>query len=161
MSAFKYLVVADDSPECPAALLYAALRARATGSALVMLCVIEPVRDQQWVSVGEEMRAEALEAAEALTARFAAELVGEAGVEPEIIIREGEIRPEIRKLLAEDTAVKLIVLAAGAGRDGPGPLVSALAKGGLGGRATPVLVVPGQLSRDEIHALASPASAPT
>lgn len=153
-SAFKYLVIADETPECPAALLYAAWRARATGSRLLMLNVVEPVSFQHWVSVGEEMRAEAREAAEALTARFAAELMGETGVEPEILIREGELRPEIRKVLEEDGDVKLIVLAAGAGRDGPGPLVASLAKGGLGGRALPVLVVPGQLGREEIRALA-------
>jgi len=155
---FKYLVIADESPECPTAMLYAALRARATGSRLQMLAVVEPVSYQHWVSVGEEMRAEAREAAEALTARFAAELVGETGVEPEIVIREGEMRPELRKLLAEDGDVKLIVLAAAAGRDGPGPLVASLAKGGLGGRAVPVLVVPGSLSREEVRALAVPSS---
>jgi len=157
MSGFKYLVVADDSPECPIALLYAGLRARATGSGLVMLTVIEPVTYQHWMSVGDEMRAEAREAAEKLAARYAGELAGETGIAPEIVIREGEVRPELRRLLSEDSGLKLLILAAGVGRDGPGPLVAAVAKGGLGGRSIPVLVVPGDLSRDDVRALAGPA----
>jgi hypothetical protein len=156
MSAFKYLVIADDSPECPIALLYAGLRARATGSGLVMLNVVEPASYQHWVSVGEAMRAEAHENAAALCARHAAELAGETGVQAEIVIREGEVRPEIRGVLADDPAIKLMVLAAGAGRDGPGPLVASLAKGGLGGRAIPVLVVPGNLGREDVRMLAGP-----
>lgn len=156
MAAFKYLVIADDSPECPVALQYASLRARATGSGLVMLSVVEPATYQHWVSVGEAMRAEAHEAAAALCARYAAEIAGDSGVEAEILIREGEMRPELRRVLAEDRDIKLMVLAAGVGRDGPGPLVASLAKGGLGGRAIPVLVVPGDLGRDDVRALAGP-----
>lgn len=156
MDGFKYLVIADESPECPAAMFYAGHRARVSGGGLVMLSVVEPASYQHWVSVGEEMRAEAHEAAQALTARYAAELAGETGLDPEIVIREGEIRPEIRRLVEEDPGIKMIVLAAGSGRDGPGPLVSSLAKGGLGGRALPVLVVPGALGREDIKALAAP-----
>jgi nucleotide-binding universal stress UspA family protein len=159
MAAFKYLVIADDSPECPIALLYAALRARATGSGIVMLNVVEPASYQHWVSVGEAMRAEARENADALCQRYQAEIASESGIEAKILIREGEVRPEIRCVLAEDPAIKLLVLAAGVGRDGPGPLVASLAKGGLGGRTIPVLVVPGDLSRDDVRMLAGPGPA--
>ena len=156
-SGLTYLVIADDTPEFPAAALYAALRAKATGGRLIMLAAAEPVEHQQWLSIGDEMRAEAHDAAMAQAARHAGEIEAETGLEVDIIIREGDVRDALRALLDEDRTVNLIVLAAGAGREGPGPLVTALARpGGIGGRALPVVVVPGALSKTEIRALALP-----
>ncbi|KAF0183069.1 MAG: universal stress protein [Hyphomonadaceae bacterium] len=155
---FKFLVIADDSAEFAAAIAYAAHRVKATNAALLILRIVDTVTDNaHWVSVGEEMRAEAIEAAEAQAERLAAEVWADTGVQPEIVIREGELRAELRRLVDEDRDVRIIVLAAGVGRDGPGPLVSSLGKGqGLGGRPVPVLVVPGSLSREEARALAVP-----
>ena len=78
----------------------------------------------------------------------------------EPILREGDLKPELRKLLQEDTTIKLVVLAAATPPSGPGPLVSQLGKsGGLAPRPVPVVVVPGALTRDEIRALALPMAA--
>jgi nucleotide-binding universal stress UspA family protein len=159
---FKYLVVADDSPEFPSALAYAAHRARVTGSTLTILRIVDTVTDNaHWVSVGEEMRAEALEAAEAMAERLAAETWASAGVQPEIVIREGEVRAELRRYLDGDPGIRIVVLATGTGREGPGPLVSSVAKGqALGTRAVPVLVVSGALTAEEARALAEPEGDP-
>ncbi|MGE0829555.1 MAG: universal stress protein [Hyphomonadaceae bacterium] len=156
-SGFKYLIIADESPEFPSALTYAALRAKYTNSGLIMLRVVEPVEPAEWVSVAEEIRRQAAEAAEALTQRFAAEIWAETGLTVEIVIREGDLKAEIRRLADEDKAIKIVILAAGAGQSGPGPLISAIAKGhGIGGRAMPVLIVPGGLNKEEVRLLASP-----
>lgn len=160
-AAFKLLVIADESPEFPAALHYAALRAKRSGDGVVMLRVVEPPEPAEWVSVSEEIRRQAAEAAEALTQRFAAEVWAETGVTVEIVIREGELKDEIRRLLEQDSSVKLVVLAASSNKGGPGPLVQSLAKGlGLHGHAIPVLVVPGGLSKEEIKAFADPEPPP-
>jgi nucleotide-binding universal stress UspA family protein len=156
-SAFKYLIIADESAEFPAALAYVAYRAKQTGAAIVMLHVIEPAEPSEWVSVAEEIRRQAAEAAEALTQRFAAEVWAETGLTVEIVIREGDLKGEIRRLLDEDRTIKVLALAAGAGQVGPGPLVSSIAKGqALGARPVPVLVVPGHLSREDLKGLAVP-----
>jgi nucleotide-binding universal stress UspA family protein len=109
------------------------------------------------VSVSEEIKRQAAEAAEALTQRFAAEVWAETGLTVEIVIREGELKDEIRRLLEEDAAIKLVVLAASGSKGGPGPLVQSLAKGaGLHGHVIPVLVVPGGLAKEQIKAFADP-----
>lgn len=156
---FKFLVIADDSPEFPGAAQYAGLRAKATGAGMVLLRVVEPPGGAYWTTVEQEMRRDAMEHAQAMTARFAAEVWAEAGIEVEVVIREGEVRPELRKLIDADPEIKVVVLAAGSARDGPGPLVSSIAKGqGLGaGRALPAIVLPAGLSRDEIRNLAGAA----
>ncbi len=157
MSTFALLVVADESEEFPAALTYAGLLAKSTGWRLVMLRVIEPSDPAPWASVSEEMQRQAQAAAETLTQRFAAEIWAECGVNAEPVLCHGDLKPELRKLLEDDVSIKLVVLAAAIPPSGPGPLVVQLGKNqGLGGRAVPVLVVPGGMTRAEIRALALP-----
>lgn len=154
---FAILVVADESEEFPVALTYAGLIAKRTGARLVMLRVIEPTDPAPWASITEEMRRQAQSSAESLTQRFAAEVWAECGITAEPVVREGDLKPELRKLLEEDRTIKLLVLASEAGPRGPGPLVAQLGKSaGLGGRPVPVMVVPGALTRAEIRALALP-----
>jgi hypothetical protein len=149
------LVVADESPEFPAALTYASQLAKISGWRLVMLRVVEKADPAPWASITDEMRRQAHDAAESLTQRFAAQIWTESGLTAEPLLREGDLKPEVRKLVDEDASIKLVVLAAASGTGGPGPLVASLAKGpGLGTRAVPVLVVPGALSADEIRDLA-------
>ena len=103
------------------------------------------------------MPAASRHAAESLTQRFAAEVWAECGVTAEPVLREGDLKPELRKLIEDDHSIKLIVLASAHGPGGPGPLVTQLGKSaGLGPRPVPVLVVPGALSREEIRKLALP-----
>lgn len=158
---YACLVIADESEEFPDALIYAGLLCKNTGWRLVILRVIEPSDPAPWASITDEMRRQAHDAAESLTQRFAAEVWAECGVTAETVLREGDLKPELRKLLEQDSSIKLVVLASAAGPGGPGPLVSQLGKSaGLGPRPVPVLVVPGALSREEIRKLALPIAAP-
>jgi len=157
---FAVLVIADESEEFPDALLYAGLLCKSTGWRLVMLRVVEPEAPAPWASITDEMRRQAHAAAESLTQRFAAEVWAECGVTAEPVLRDGEVKPVLRKLLDEDQSIKLVVLAAAAGPGGPGPLVAQIGKSaGLGTRAVTVLVVPGALTRAEVRKLALPVGA--
>ena len=152
------LVIADESAEFPAALTYAGQLAKVNGWRLVMLRVIQPSDPAPWASITEEMRRQALDAAESLTQRFAAEVWAECGVTAEPVLREGSAKQELKKLIEEDLSLKLVVLASAASSSGgPGPFVASLAKGsGLSSRHIPVMVIPSALSREEIRALAIP-----
>jgi hypothetical protein len=154
---FACLVIADESEEFPDALIYAGLICRNTGWRLIILRVIEPSDPAPWASITDEMRRQARDAAESLTQRFAAEVWAECGVTAEPVLAEGDLKPELKKLIEGDHSVKLIVLASAHGPGGPGPLVTQLGKSvGLGARPVPVLVVPGALTREEIRKLALP-----
>ena len=98
---FAVLVIADESEEFPDALIYGGLICRNTGWRLVMLRVIEPSDPAPWASITEEMRRQAYDAAESLTQRFAAEAWAECGVTAEPVLREGDLKPELRKLTAD------------------------------------------------------------
>jgi nucleotide-binding universal stress UspA family protein len=149
----KYLVVIDDTEECDRAVFWAAKRAGRTKSQIVMLRVIETRdRNQQWLGVADIMQAEAMEAANAALDKYVARAKKIARIKPDRVIREGDTAEEIVKLIDEDTDIGILVLAAGTGKEGPGPLVSNLAKT-AGTFAIPVAIVPGHLSDEDLEAM--------
>ena len=84
----------------------------------------------------------------------ASEARSAAGVEPEQVIRVGNRADEIIKLIDEDEDISFLVLAAGTGKEGPGPLVSTLAGKAAATFPVPIVIVPGGLTDEEIDALA-------
>jgi nucleotide-binding universal stress UspA family protein len=149
----KYLVVIDDTPECDRAVYWASQRAARTNSTLVMLRVIETQdRNQQWLGVADIMKAEAHEAANAALDKFSARANGVAGLTPERAIREGDVADEILNLIEADEDIAILVLAAATGKEGPGPLVSSMAKT-AGAYPIPIAIVPGHLNDEELDAM--------
>jgi nucleotide-binding universal stress UspA family protein len=150
----KFLAVVDDSPECAKAVRFAARRCARLGASIVLLGVITPPADETWLGVGDMVQADAEAEAEELIDAAAATVRSLAGLEPEKVVRTGIKADEMVKLIEADEDISLLVLAAGTGRDGPGPLVSALAGKGAGTFPIPVAIVPGHLADEEIDALA-------
>jgi nucleotide-binding universal stress UspA family protein len=98
------------------------------------------------------MKAEAHEAANAVLDQFAARANGVAGITPERVIRDGQKAEEILKLIDEDEDITTLVLAAGTGKEGPGPLVASMGKNAAD-YPIPVAIVPGHLGDAELDAL--------
>ena len=67
-------------------------------------------------------------------------------------MREGETADEILGLIEDDEDIAILVLAAGTGKDGPGPLVASVG-GTAGDYPIPVAIVPGHLSDEELDAM--------
>ena len=130
------------------------LRGAQRRAAIVLLGVIKPPEHETWLGVGEVMQAEAEAEAEKLIDAAAEAVRTFAGLEPERVVRTGDKADEVVKLIEADEDISLLVLAAGAGRDGPGPLVSALAGKSAASFPIPVAIVPGHLEDEEIDALA-------
>ena len=153
----KFLVVADDTVEFQTALRYACRRARSTGGYVALLRVIQPAVFEHWSGVREEIARQQRQEAEASLQLSAEYVQAETGLPPEFLIVEADsTRAALKQALSEDPDIKILVLAAAAGRGGPGPLVSAIAKDGVrfGVRKVPITIVPGDLTDDEIAALA-------
>jgi len=146
----KFLCVVDDSPECRLALRFAFRRAARTGGGVILLYVIEPADFQHWMAVENLMREEAREAAEEVLQTLADEVNEWSGIMPEFSIREGRKQDEVLALLEEEPEIRLLVLGASAEKDGPGPLVTALAGPLSANMRVPVTVVPGNLSIEQI-----------
>ena len=149
----KFLVVIDDTPECDRALYFASRRAARIGGSVIMLRVIGTQdRNQQWLGVADIMKAEANEEAKVALDRAADRARKITRSKPERVIREGDTATEILALIENDEDIAILVLGAGTGKEGPGPLVSSLSKS-AGEFPIPVAIVPGHLSDEDIDAL--------
>ena len=125
-----FLVVVDESEELQAALHYAARRAAHTGGRIALLYVSEQ-----------------------LLQRLCEEIAPIAGTMPAVYIREGRRRDELLALIAEEPSISILVLAAGTGPEGPGPLITYLTGQAAARLRIPITIVPGGLTLEQLDAV--------
>lgn len=153
----KMLVIVDESQEVEAALFFCASRIAHSSGVMVMLNVIQREDFPSWMGVQQVHIEEETNKAKARF-RLLRRKLNQAGFEHvaiEEVIREGKTTEEITKLIAEDQDIGILVLGAAVSTKGPGPLVSSLAAGNRAGTfPIPITIVPGDLTLDELQALA-------
>ncbi|HEX2580727.1 MAG TPA: universal stress protein [Dongiaceae bacterium] len=149
-----FLVVIDESPELRPALRYACRRALHTDGQVAMLHVVEPEAPPVWAGIGRLIEQEAHDASTQLLARHAALVEELTGRAPLTFARRGERREELLKLLHAEPSISVLVLGAAVGGKGPGPLISALTGTAIDRLRVPVTIVPGNLTDQEIDAIA-------
>ncbi len=148
----KFLLILDDSQECLNAMRFAAMRAARTGGGVEVLAVIPPEEFNHWIGVSDIMRSEARERIEVHFEVFAKWMRDRQGIDPELVIREGEPIQEILAQVKDDPEIGVLVLGAGTDKKGPGPLVSQLTKN-AGSLPVPITIVPGDLSKERLEAI--------
>jgi nucleotide-binding universal stress UspA family protein len=148
-----FLVVIDETEELQIAVHYAARRASHTGGRVALLYVIEPSELQHWIAIENLAREEQREEAEQLMRRLCEEILPIAGSMPIVYIREGSRRDELLALINEEPRVSILVLAAGTGPEGPGPLISYLTGKPAARLRIPITIVPGSLTMEQLDAV--------
>ena len=149
----KCLVIVDDTAEWDRAVYYASRWAIRVGGGVVMLRVIEiEDQNQQWLGVADIMRAEAEDTANEALDRASGRANGIAAITPERVIREGAAMEQLLAVIDEDLDIAMLVLAANPGPEGPGPIISLMAKT-VGSFPIPVTIVSGDLSDEELDGL--------
>lgn len=146
----KFLVFLDETRECLNAIRYAALRAAATGSTVQVLAVIPAEEIQHGMGVAEVMRAEAQERIDGQFQVFAKWMRDKPGVEPELVVREGDPATELLAQISEDPQIKVVVLGASTDSAGPGPLASRLLRD-VASLPCPLTIVPGDISAERLQ----------
>ena len=131
---------------------FAARRAANTGGGVEILAVIPPDEFNHWIGVSDIMREESRERIKAHFEVFAKWMRDRQGIDPELVIREGEPVPEILAQVREDPEIGVLVLGAGSDNKGPGPLITQLTKNS-GTLPIPITIVPGDLSKDRLKAI--------
>ncbi len=148
----KFLVVSDDTEECVSAIVYAGLRARAIPAGLTVLRCIHVPGWGGWVGLDKHIEQDAIDSARLAGMKHVDLIRERTGVEADLIVSQDEPVDAIRLLVNDDPTIKVLVLASGEGRGGPGPLVSRIGKGRpLADRPIAVTVVPGGLTDAQLN----------
>ena len=153
MSDDRYiLVIADNSPEMNIALEYACARSKKTGRKIIIATFIEPLDVLTTQGISEIMKNEAREEAENVLNTAATIVKESTGIVPVLHTREGEIISELKKLIAEEEGINVLVLAANTNENekNPGPIINALISREISTLRIPVMIVPGNFSKDHI-----------
>jgi nucleotide-binding universal stress UspA family protein len=150
----RYLVCVDGSPWSRVAVRFACLRAKNTQGHVVLMTVIAQAEFQHWMAVADVMRDEQREAAEHLLQELGAEVNEWAGVMPELNVREGRIGDEILAAVEEDQSINFLVVGAQPPDKKHGELISWLAGHLAGQLHIPLVIVPGNLTDEELVNLA-------
>jgi len=148
----KFLVILDDSRECLNAMRFAAMRAAKSGGGVEVLAVIPPEEFNHWIGVSDLMREETRDRINAHFEVFAKWMRDRQGIDPELVIREGEPVPEILAQVRDDPEIGVLVLGAGTDKKGPGPLINQLTKSS-GSLPIPITIVPGDMSKERLEAI--------
>ena len=153
MSKDRYiLVIADNSSEMEIALEYACARSKKTGRKIIIATFIEPLDVLTTKGVTEIMKNEAREEAEKILQNAASFVKEKTGELPALSTREGETISELKKLIEEQENINVLVLAARSDpKDkNPGPIINALVTKEISTLRIPVMIVPGNFSKDHI-----------
>ena len=146
------LVIADNSEEMNTALEYACARSKKTGRKIIIAAFIEPLDVLTTQGVTEIMKNEAREETENILNKAATIIKNSTNSVPILYTREGEIISELKKLIEEEENINVLVLAANSNEKskGPGPIINALVSKELSTLRIPVMIVPGNFSKEHI-----------
>ena len=153
MSEDKYiLVIADGSKEMEVALQYACARSKKTSRKIIIATFIEPIDVLTTQGVTEIMQNEAREEAEKRLQKAASVVKESTGFMPVLQVREGERMKELKLLIEEEENINVLVLAANVDETnkGPGPIINSLVTKEFSNFRVPVMIVPGNFSKDHI-----------
>lgn len=148
-----FLVVVDSSVEFKTALRYACRRVQNSGGKVALFHAVPHSDFHHFAAIGELMQHEAKTEAERRLQQVAADVHRLTGKFPDLHLRPGDTLDQLYRVISENKGISMLVLGAGTGSEGPGPIVSALS-GKLAGKILiPVTIVPGDLSEERLDAL--------
>ena len=146
------LIIADKTDEMNVALEYACARSKKTGRKIIIATFIEPIDVLTTQGITEIMKNEAREEAEKILHSAATIVKDSTGTTPILYTKEGEIINELKKLIEEEENINVLVLAANINEKekNPGPIINALVTKEISNLRIPVMIVPGNFSKDHI-----------
>jgi nucleotide-binding universal stress UspA family protein len=147
-----YLVAIDDSAEARIALRFAARRASKTNGRVEVLAVVQPQDFVQWGGVQAAIEEEQRLRIEGVVSSAIGELLDETGIQPSIIVQQGEPVKTVRDYIGQRQEIAALVLGAAPAGD-PGLMVAAFAGQDAGKLPCPVMIIPGSITDERLEQL--------
>lgn len=149
----KFLVCVDQNEESRVALRFACIKAQRQQGNVAILHVLPPADFQPLSVVADKVREERRQAGEQLLQHLSEEANLQTSVTPSLILKEGGVGDEIITAVMEDIQINMLVLGAAKQSSKRGKLIAWLATQ-LGDRLlVPMMIVPGNLTDQQIEQL--------
>lgn len=149
----KFLVCVDQHEESVAALKFACMKSLTRGAIVDIIHILPPADFQTLGMIADRMNEERRAAGEALLRKLSDEVQQQYGITPGLILREGAAGDELLKIMTEMPDVSVLIVGTAQHMKGRGKLAAWLA-GQLGQKLfIPLLMVPGNLTDEQIRAL--------
>ena len=146
-----FLAVFDGTEECKSAVRYAARRAKINNAGLLIVATVDTAEFTYWLSVNNKMidyiEKESKDALEELSVN----IKSYSDVSCDYIIEHGSKLEAVKNLINLDNSISLLILASNKKDKNPGILVETISGEGY---SIPVVVIPGNLSDNDIDKLA-------
>lgn len=150
----KYLVCVNDTEHSRIALKFACARAKKRGSRVDILHVVEPVDFEGFGAIANKMHEENRAKAEAFLEKMADEVKEMSGVTPTLVLKEGNVEGAILSAVQDDIELNMLIVGASPTRGGRHMHITTLVKE-LGDKLMiPLVLVPGNLTDQQIEELA-------
>ena len=147
----KFLAVFDGTDECKSAVRYAARRAKINGAELLIVATVDTAEFTYWLSVNNKMIDDIERESRDALRELSDEIKSYSDVSCDHIIEHGSKLDVVKNLINLDNSISLLILASNKKDKNPGILVETISGEGY---SIPVVVIPGNLSDNDIDQLA-------
>ena len=147
----KFLAVFDGTEECKSAVRYAARRAKINGAELLIVATVDTVEFTYWLSVNNKIIDDIERESRDALNELSADIKSYSDVSCDHIIEHGSKLDVVKNLISLDNSISLLILASNKKDKNPGLLVETISGEGY---SIPVVVIPGNLSDNDIDQLA-------
>ena len=119
--------------------------------ALSMLYVVDHAINAQWSKVEHLIEQEETSEAKKICRKWAQHIKDQFNIDTEIILKLGNKRDQILKLLKEDKNIRFLVLATSGDGENPGPIIKSLLSSKMRDLSIPIVLVPGSMDEKDIN----------
>ena len=147
----KFLAVFDGTDECKSAVRYAARRAKINAAELLIVATVDTAEFTYWLSVNNKMIDDIEKESRDALKELSADIKSYSDVSCDHIIEHGSKLDVVKNLISLDNSISLLILASNKKDKNPGLLVETISGEGY---SIPVVVIPGNLSDNDIDQLA-------
>ena len=147
----NFLAVFDGTAECKSAVRYAARRAKINNAGLLIVATVDTAEFTYWLSVNNKMIDDIEKESKDALEELSVNIRSYSDVSCDYIIEHGSKLEAVKNLISLDNSISLLILASNKKDKNPGILVETISGDGY---SIPVVVIPGNLSDNDIDKLA-------
>lgn len=149
----KLLLCIDDTYHSRVALRFACSKARNASCPVEIIHIVNPADFNTFFAVADVMRQEKHQEAQGLLESFAEQAAREYGITPSLVLKEGLIGETVINMVAEDQDINMLIIGKSPDPAANKGVLSLLVYELAGKLPIPIMIIPGNLTEQQIEEL--------